>query len=496
MKELQQHFITNKQTRRVLNLLGAFEHFPSTNMVNIEMFSGSSKRTTLHDIEYVKNYFGNSIKIETKKNSYIFSIVDQKQYVDLKKDLLDGEILFIILESIFQSLKLPILEWSERLHISESSLTRYISKIQPLLDDYELSFKSSPLTLVGDEMNIRKFFMDFYYESDITPHTISPSPEITDAAIQLAESDFIKNYICISFEELSYILYITSIRSWNGNFVKVKSIEFMRSNEQVEEFSDYIKTVFQSLHLKEINENERENLIYILLSRRLSLEYERELSFQSLFYKSDQIVLIVEKFIEFIQPPKDSLAITETFLKSFFLSTYLKHTLSPVLHRNLADFNQLVEHLLSDEYKKINTFVKSTLSSNLQLTDLHVADISANLTLFTDTLRLIYWNKRRNILFLLEGNQFVCNSIRALANKFIGTDHNLFFPNATYFDEVYLENNDIDIIVTNSSNYLSNINDKEFVLFNAKPSADNWNRLIKILNPSYSKVFLVKNPYQ
>ncbi len=72
-----------------------------------------------------------------------------------------------------------------------------------------------------------------------------------------------------------------------------------------------------------------------------------------------------------------------------------------------------------------------------------------------DSLKEIHWGAPKNIAFLLEGNYLVCQNIQAMAIKYLGRFQHLFFPNALEMNLDYLEQNHIDLVVTNYSEYVS-----------------------------------------
>lgn len=46
---------------------------------------------------------------------------------------------------------------------SKSTFRIILSKIEPVLIEYNLTLELNPINISGDEGTIRKFFMDFYY---------------------------------------------------------------------------------------------------------------------------------------------------------------------------------------------------------------------------------------------------------------------------------------------------------------------------------------------
>ena len=102
--------------------------------------------------------------------------------------MLENEPLFHIIEGIFQRQIKEIGEWADQLHFSESSLLRYFKMVENELARYRLTLSLKKVDFIGKEIDIRSFFHDFYYESEITPHTVLPSIAIQSIAFALQKA--------------------------------------------------------------------------------------------------------------------------------------------------------------------------------------------------------------------------------------------------------------------------------------------------------------------
>ena len=87
--------------------------------------------------------------------------------------MLENEPLFHIIDGIFQRQIKEIGEWADQLHFSESSLLRYFKMVENELARYRLTLSLKKVDFIGKEIDIRSFFHDFYYESEITPHGLA-----------------------------------------------------------------------------------------------------------------------------------------------------------------------------------------------------------------------------------------------------------------------------------------------------------------------------------
>ena len=229
MRELQMKFVTNTATIRWMRILDLFELEPLCSTRALAKASSSTTRTIVTDITDMKSHFKDALHIDSSHKGYIFTVLNPAKYLAAKRALITDEILFHIVESIFQHEEMRSSEWAERYHISESTVLRYLRKVQPVLRDYHLQLDYNPITFIGDEMDIRKFFHDFYYESEITAHTIFPPIAIHDITVKAFSDCQRTSKQACSFGELNYYLYITLERYCGGHTVKLpKKISKLR----------------------------------------------------------------------------------------------------------------------------------------------------------------------------------------------------------------------------------------------------------------------------
>lgn len=180
LKEAQLKFISNKQVIRTLRILSLLQSQSHITLKELSYATEFSDRTILTDIYRIKDHFDQTIHLEATPIGYVFEIRSIEEYGEKKRILLENEPLFKIIESIFFNECQSIDKWSDQLFTTTSTLHRLLKKILPILNNYEISLSTRPVDFIGKEINIRQFFHDFYYESDITPHTVFPSLAIQE----------------------------------------------------------------------------------------------------------------------------------------------------------------------------------------------------------------------------------------------------------------------------------------------------------------------------
>ncbi|WP_208559712.1 helix-turn-helix domain-containing protein [Marinilactibacillus kalidii] len=495
MKEFQLQFIVNKQTRRVLKLLDTFERTSAHTLKELETTLSVSDRTILTDIHFIKDYFEEIVILESSLIGYTFTILDRSQYTQSKQLLIEDEPLFKIIEQIFFNECLTLIEWSEELLLSESSILRYLKTIEPILSEYGIMISKNRVDFVGNEINIRRFFYDFYYESSITSHTVFPPLSIHNITLALRQENFFDEYTHITFGDFNYTIYIAIERFLNGKTIQElpKELDFLKKNLKPSYYSNVKKIVVDYFGI-DLSDIEKLYIYTVLLCKRSLMDFNAEMKFLEKVPQSRLAVMWAEKYAQLIETPYKEKARTLVFLESFFTSIYLKSLLSPTLNQNVHDVNQFTTERFSMLFDKTYAFISQNLKEPLHLTDTQVQDISANLTIYTDSLTLMYWKTYKNVAFLLEGNRYVCGNIRAIAIKSIGNYHNLFFPDAADMSMTYFDDNNIDIIVTNYNEYIADyIEDREYILFEVNPTTKDWKKLFTLINPRYTYLFGLNN---
>lgn len=494
MKEFQLEFISNKQIIRTLKLLSLLQNHSCITLKELADQINSSDRTVLTDIHRIKDYFNQTIRLDATPIGYVFEILSLNSYSEKKRALLENEPLFRVIESIFFNECQNLYEWSDQLFISVSSLNKLFKAITPLLKSYGLSLSYDPIDFKGNEINIRHFFHDFYYESDITPHTVFPSLAVQEISSTLEKHNFFDEYSYISFTDFNYIVFITLTRFTSGKEVK-------KLNKNALFLKDYLiahlKTVDLSLVRElitkyfhtQLTELEAVYLYTQLVTRRSVLSAEAEKIFIDRFKLWPELIKVAYDYMQMIDTPERYQKDSYIYFESFFISFKIKQCFSPVLNQNLDEITTDVKKTYPVKFQKTFTFISSSLAKKNKLSDKQIADITANLVLFTDSIRNFHWSSSKNIAILLEGNRFVVENIRSTAQRYLGKHYPLFFPDITTLSADYFQTHNIDLIVTNYNYYLVNLDyGIPVILFETVPSKTDWYKLFHSLSPTLMRL--------
>lgn len=86
--------------------------------------------------------------------------------------------------------------------------------------------------------------------------------------------------------------------------------------------------------------------------------------------------------------------------------------------------------------------------------------------------------------FLLEGDLYVCQMIKSRIFQYFGDRHQIFFITIPALTEDFLNQEDIDLVVTNYSEYLSEYNlSTNWLLLKTVPDKQDWELLFRTVEP-------------
>ncbi|MDT2521713.1 helix-turn-helix domain-containing protein [Enterococcus raffinosus] len=495
MKKFHQKFLINKTHIRWFNILDTLEHGGKASTICLSEKLSTTQRTIISDISAIRDFFGKSIEIHSTYIGYTFQRIDSKKYDDLKHSLLDGEPLFNLIVGLFLYEPKSLGEWSDILFLSESSFKRYLSIFSNILLEYDLTIATSPVEIVGDEFAIRKFFMTFFYEADITSYTINPNLEIQSAARQFLSIIKDRNISSISFTKFCYLIYISMERHKLGHNVFLpKELNKYKEVFMTKSLTNDLDTAIFNQFKIHLPENEISFIIFILISIRKNEFPHFEQDFISAFSNSE-ILELGNDYCAWQEIP--SVDPRFVFIHSFFTRVYLFHQLTSSYNKNILDVNYYVETQHEQELKK----TKSFLSNSKKFKDIfgtrYLFDISCSLTLFNESLVNLYVGSPKKIAFVLEGQQDIVMHTKSLIFRFLSRFQNLFFVDGSEFTEAFIQKNKIDIVVTNYPPYVENFNfsNVKVVLMNSLPTSEDWNNLLATINPAIIKNYSLKSDY-
>lgn len=489
MRNFQINFITNTATIRWLKILMAFEKEYQCSTQGLAKISGSTTRTIVTDITDLKEHFGESLSIDSSHKGYIFSIKNSSDYLSKKRALIADEILFHIIESIFHNDLSSSSEWAEKYHISESTVLRYLRKVQPIFSFYRLEIQTNPICFVGEEINIRKFFHDFYYESEITAHTIFPPIAIQNITASAFSKCYQLDQHACSFGEFNYYLYITFERHFAGESISLPTYvkkQFGNYND-FRLFSEINHSIAEQ-YQKELPFEEVLYLFLLVKSRRSISNLAIEQTFCRAYNLWPEIKQLSVAFVRDCLPESQDSARDRLLIESFFTVAKIKQLLSPLLNHMISDTVQFVEETYADDYQLIKKYLLTQPLAKEIWDSNTLEHLGTSLTMYVTSIKSLYWQDKKNIAFLFEGPYYLCQLLKCKSVRYLRSSRTFYFPDSNELSAGYLQKNQIDLIVTNYTEYIMEYaHDIDYLLFKTFPDEHDWEALEEKLNTNSSR---------
>ena len=489
LRHFQLKFITNAATIRWLTILKLFERKNRCSAAELAAETKSTTRTITTDINDIATYFEKAIQIDSSYQGYHFTIHKQEEYLEAKHRLISQEIPFHIIESIFSNRLCSLESWAEEFHVSESTIFRYLRKMQAVLNDYELKISSNPVTLIGLEMNIRKFALDFYYESEITSQSVTPPIAIHDITVQFFK-DYPELHHTCSLGEFNYFLWISLERFEAGHTIHLAQTvkDLYGHSKEFRMFSkinDTIKTYYQT----EFPFEELLYLFLLIISRRSLMQIKKEKQFCQQYNYWSEIKLLSREFVTLYLSETNHWSREDTLIESFFTVAKIKQMLSPILNHHLYDLTLYVRHNYPNDLQDFQKFLQTHPSAATIWDEQTIEHLAVSLTLHVQTLKATYWSETKKIAFLFEGSYFLGQFIKSSITKYASQQVELYFPTLLEFSPEYLINHQIDLVITNFTEYNSDYLDTvEVFPLKTYPTQEDWQKLLHTIQPFHSSI--------
>lgn len=483
MRELQIAFITNPVTRRWMRILKIIEREETFTTTSLAQRLGISQRTLMKDIHSIKEHFFESAAIYSNNSGFRFEEKDRLLYQARKEQLLEQDVLFDLLEKIFYGEETELGELADHYCYAETTLRRFLSKVQPILKEYGLSVNFNPVTLIGEEANIRKFFFDFYYGGDLTPQTVRPPDGLHQVVLKGLSGKIEKKEVGtgLSIGAFYSLLYLTMIRVQQGQFLAVpKWAQELVYKEADFQLLRLLVPIIERAYGIILPDEELVWLHLIIVSRRTTNRPDQERLFLTHFNQWPELegaatAYFSEEFFEDWDRPH-----LETFLSAFLASRKLNDTLWPIWNKQQPEAEQLV--IGQAAYEKNRVFLKKQ-QEKLQFSEALFEDVVVSFTIFSELL-LHAHQPKKTILFLLEGDSMVVQTIQLQAQRLLGEHYQLIFLPLHELTEERLKSQKTDLIVTNYRPYIFDYGLKEdYILLNPIPLEKDWVGIKQKLNP-------------
>ncbi len=478
-------FITSPSTKRWMQILTIIEREQVFKVGILSERLAISQRTLVKDLRLIKEHFGECIELVSGNSGFHFEERNRVLFKEKKEQLLNQEVLFEIIGNIFYGEVVDLNELAYRYNYAETTLRRFIARVQPALKEYGLSLSFTPVTLVGDEASIRKFFFDFYYVGESTPYTIRP-PEGLHHVILKGLSDKLGKYEVgtgLTISAFYSLLYITIVRAQKEHYVSIpewaKELVYQENDFKLLEI---LKEVIFKEYGVSLPKEELAWLHYMIICTRTINQYDREKTFLARFNFWTEVKPIVKAYFAGAEFKGWDQSLLEDYLTSFLVSRKLNEVICPSLNKRQAEEVASIKTYHRESYYKNKAFLEK-YKEELAFATEFMEDIAISFTTVSDLLR-DYYQPKKNILFLIEGDSMVVQMIRLQAIRLFSNKYQVIFLSLHELTEERLKADQKVLIVTNYRPYILDYGlTDDYILLSSIPTKKDWERVICRLYP-------------
>lgn len=387
-------------------------------------------------------------------------------------DILLGNPLFIIIESIFNGEIYDSSHFSEHLYISESTVKNYLFILKKVLKSYNLTLSYSPIDILGNEIEIRYFYFQYFrYARSSEAPILRDDQYIT--MLNIIKSTINNHGIILNFDYYRLASWLTIITK------RIKQNKHVHLSETIHskyaKKDSYLKfklAIYTHYVSKEITLSESE-IMYAYLTRLDAVIYEEHKSFFTDDF-FDQLKKFEPLTVDFLKKSNRNLSINLTLsqtLQAYLVNISMLTELSTLYQKVPEKLKQLVEN----KHSKILTIWNELLKN--QTNFFYTYELSVNLTLISET----HLHTKKRLLFALTGESASINYYKEMALKYVPYDMEVFFVFNAPLDNKLLEKMEIDLCVYNITPQEKLTYSNLFKLSNI-PLGSEWDKLLILLH--------------
>lgn len=489
MRDLQMKFISSHANVRWFKILNIVEDERSFTIKNLADRTGVSQRTVIKDINYLKDFFEGCAGFVSGVNGYQFEEIDLLRYKQQKCKLIQSELLFEIIGNIFFGEKETIEDVVDYYNSSESTVRRLLLQIQPTLEAYGLKLKLYPIDIIGSEGALRKFFKDFYYIGEKTPHTLFPPNHLYQVINQLVHH--LESYEVgsgMTPAAFYYSFFIAIERYQNGYAISLPSdLKVILYNDKDFLLLYSIYTDLEAAFDVLLPMEEFGWVYLVAIGKRTIDRPDQEKTFYDKYNLWPVISQVATAYINENGIDMWNQNDIETFIRSFFLSKKINNSFSPAENKVMNEVNRAVKENFPDSFARNFRFLTAH-QDLLAFSACFLEDICVSLTMYSEMLNEFY-SLPKKVLFLLEGDHLICQNMHMLAQQILGYRNKIITLPLSKLSKEVIQREKIDLIVTNYAQFLTDLNiDTNFVLVNSIMNRKDWERVIEKVNPSMKRM--------
>jgi biotin operon repressor len=173
MTDLFYQLLTTPKIKRWILLLDQLEDTYITGNQLAKLLD-CTRRTVINDVKEIKRGFNEAIFLLGDENGYLLELQDPRLYYQKKQELLEGERLFQMVDTLFEDQRRTNHEWAAQLQLSPATFARTKRQLNAILDtNYGITLSPATNEIIGKETRIRQFFYEFYFTLPLYPKALA-----------------------------------------------------------------------------------------------------------------------------------------------------------------------------------------------------------------------------------------------------------------------------------------------------------------------------------
>jgi hypothetical protein len=487
MDKLHFDLIVNKQLKRQIQILTLLSNQKAP--MKLEQISNelnTSARTTAEDLKQLQYILPENCMIKGINNvGYSLEWDASVNINQVVSKIAEKSHLYVIIDGLFNDKIQSVQDWAEKLFISEKTLVRYLKNFKQILKRFNLKLSSTPLQIVGNEVDIRLFFFHYYFYASNSPFSVTPSLKDKDV-IQDIFKAFKSSKIPVMLQEnrAAYWAMIILQRIQYGYNVKLAKknpvVQKMQQQVYYVKAKEIIKRILENHNYQDVTENE---ILFILISARDSTVYtDRLLEFKTTnIFEADEIEYLQNFFktkLAIFPIKKGDIHEIIFYHINFIESYYALSHLSPGFQLNSYEMNEFIEKNHPFTFSKWIDILQKEPYFQKEIWE-NLEDIAVNLTMLTSTFTEI-GNNKTHIVFALSGNSFYLNYIKHIAHELIHPSVKISYLYDQQISEEWLKEKQVDILVHNFEIHPSFANVVSLHVSQI-PSSQEWSMISKMV---------------
>ena len=351
--------------------------------------------------------------------------------------------IYRILQGIYDYKNYTWIKWSQILYIDKLTLKKMFIKFVKTLKHFELDFNFKTLQLVGEELNIRYFYIVLFYNIQKYKNTIHLPSHLQrkiERIIELYEVEIDLNILMI-------IISVCLKRTMNKDFInKNLNVNFKFNNNKLKCIESIILEIERAYDTI-LHPNEKQFLLQsLLLISQVDIKEKRYITnyyceFHKKSYTEYNSLLETISYIY-----KLNSIVKEKILYDLYFQLYKIHT--------LKKFNLSTKYLL-DEHKDLyknhpelidiyNVITPLFTSYNKKKIENKLTEDELNYIMFNMVCNIYLNEKKKKVLLLLSGPEIWKNFIYSKLNNELGNVINLNTENTDKFEFIITNYNIIN----------------------------------------------------